>query len=221
MKRTLSLTILVGLAGVNCLASDALWQPLPGEVEFSITSDVSGVSVESPKALEGGYNGAWWFGDFPYNGIAQTFTVDSSRLMKSATLRLGGFDFRHASGQIEIALVQFDTATQIPVSKLGSIVVNASSYQFDLLSVPRSSFNFSSFGIILNPQNTYAVVVLPTATFTGGLMTLQAATDIYPGGSAYSVSFLTPEPSSATLVLICSIASIPIRRRKPTSHNCA
>src|SRR5262249_8478174 len=115
---------------------------------------------------------------------------------------------------LEIALFQFDAATQTPVNKLGSILVDVSSYQFDLVSVPRSSFDFSSSGISLSAGNTYALAVLPTATFTGGLMSLQAATDIYPGGSAYSVSFLVPEPSSAMLALICSVASISLRRRK-------
>jgi hypothetical protein len=207
MKQILFVTILFRLAGVNCLAAEPIWQATSGDVEFSITSDISGVSVVSPNTLQTGYDGAWVFGQSSHKGVAQTFTVGSARTLKSATLRLAGFDFHQPSGQVEIAVFQFNTASQSPSNKLGSFLVNAEDYFFSLQNAPRSTFNFSSFGIVLNPENTYALAAIASDMFVGK-MTLQGTADIYSGGSTYNLNLAIPEPNSVTLALICSIASI-------------
>jgi hypothetical protein len=190
------------VAGHDCSAQGVIWQPVTGEVEFGVTAIVGGTPIQSPSALESGYNGAWTFGNTPYRGMAQTFTVPSLRTLQSVQLRVGLFNYP-ATGQFELAICTFDSLSGTPSSKLASVLADAQNYEFDMLNVPVSSFDFASFNVSLNPAQTYALAVTPTATFAGTLA-LQAATDIYPGGEPYALS-VVPEPST---VALCSLGTI-------------
>lgn len=179
------------------------------DVEFGVTSLLNGTPVQSPFPLENGYNGAYVFGnpvEGPWTGVAQTFNVASSRTLQSIDLRVGRFGNKIPSGQFEVAVYRFTSLSWSPSEKLAAVSANAADYFFDILSVPVSSFDFSDFNIPLNPAEVYALAVTPTATFRGGHLTLQAATDIYPGGSAFireSAEYppLVPEPCTLSLML--------------------
>lgn len=167
------------------------WQQRPvEEVEFAVTATVSGATIPYPAALESGYDGAWVFGSLSqgaaYVGAAQTFSVPSSRTLNSVQLRVGLFDSSIPTGQFEVAIHRFDVQTGCPAEKLVSLLANANAYQYPAAAnVPASAFDFASFNLTLKQGDVYALVVTPTATFTGGNLTLQAATNIYAGGSAY------------------------------------
>lgn len=202
-------------AAYDCGAQVFHWQPLgPGEVEFGVTAVIGGIPVQSPSVLEAGYNGGWWFGNpwsgNPYNGMAQTFIVQSPRTLQSIELRVGRFN-EQPSGQFEVAIYRFDTLSGNPAEKLAAVLANAEDYPFAILSVPVSSFDFSSFNVSLNSAETYALAVTPTSTFAGGLLTLQSAGDIYPGGQAYSLSDTQPPQVSCLALKPSTLFSNPSR----------
>jgi len=176
-----------------------VWQTIADEVEFGVTATVGGVTEQTPSAFESGYNGAWVFASPIYYGMGQTFTVPSSRALQSIELRVGGVNNQPASGQFEVAVYLFDPLSNAPRRKLASVLADAQSFdQIDLTKVPVTSFDFSSFNILLDPAETYALSATPTSTYAGGALTLQAAQDIYPHGNPYSLS-LVPEPGAVAL----------------------
>lgn len=205
----------------DCPAQGVLWQPVPQEeVEFGVSAVFGDMPVQFPSVFETGYNGAYYFGfdGLSFQGMAQTFTIPSLRTLQSIELRVGRFSvWQSVSGQFEVAIYRFDALSGTPADKLAGVLANAQDYyQFDLVSnVPVSSFDFSSFNVSLNPAETYALAVTPTATFVG-LLTLQAAGDIYPGGTAYSLT-VVPEPNTIALCGLGTILSLVVgvaRRRK-------
>lgn len=182
-----------------CPAQTNIWRAASGEVQFGVTALVGGVAVQSPSALEAGYNGAWVFGAPLLYGMGQTFTVPSSRTLQSIQLRVAGMNDQPVTGQFEVAIYDFDIQSDSPDQKLAAVLANAQDYyQIDLTQAPVTSFDFSSFDVSLDPSQTYALSVMPTSTYAGGSLTVQAALDIYPGGSAYYVSVI-PEPGSFAL----------------------
>jgi hypothetical protein len=215
MKPPTWLIVVFGISAIgtahHCQSQVLLWQPLPlQEVEFGVTAMSDGVFIQAPSALEDGYNGAWWWGnseDGLTYGMAQTFLVPSSRTLKSIQLRVGRFDFEQPSGEFEVAIYRFDSQSGTPAERLAAVLANAEDYPFVLTSVPVSSFDFSGCNLALKPSETYALAVTPTATFSGGLMTLQAATDIYTVGSAYFLHSAVPAvPESNKGTLFVSVA---------------
>lgn len=184
-------------SGHVCSAQSVIWEPLTSQMEFGATAVVGGTQIESPSAIESGYNGALFFGASTVNGLAQTFTVPSSRLLQSIQLRVGQFNNQVPTGQFELAIYTFDSLSGAPGSSLASVLANAQDFQFSIFDVPVSSFDFTKLNVWLNPAQTYALVVTPTVTFTG-MLALQSGSDIYAGGTAYSFS-IVPEPSMVSL----------------------
>ena len=147
--------------------------------------------------------------------MAETFSVPSLRQLQSIQLRVGLANNIPAIGQFEVALYRWDPLNAAFDSKLAAVLADAQDYQFDLLHVPVSSFDFSSFNVSLNPLENYAFAVTPTSTFSGTL-TLQGARSIYPGGEAFSLS-VVPEPSVVALYglgVVLSSGAVVARRRK-------
>jgi hypothetical protein len=190
-----------------CHAEHFRWQARSSdEVEFGVTALVGNVREQSPSTIESGYNGAWDFGSETHFGIAQTFTVSSLRTLESIELRVAGFDRRRPSGQFEVAVYRFNPVDSVDEEKLASALRNAEDYShLELTMAVLVSFDMSSFNVLLNPEETYALTVTPTATYTGGPMTVQSALDIYPGGKPYHVS-VVPEPAAWLLVTIAGLA---------------
>lgn len=197
--------VLVLTAARDCPAQVIYWQSLPNEVEFGVTASIGGSLVQSPSAFEPGYDGAWLFGNSMFYGMGQTFIVSSTRTLQSIELRVGGMNAQPTYGQFEVAIYEFDPISASPTLKLGAVLANAQDYyNIDLVNAPVSSFDFSSFDISLQSGKTYALAVTPTDTFTGGLLSLQAALDIYPGGTAYSL-VVVPEPN---MIALCSLGTV-------------
>jgi len=213
MKPRTWLIIAFGISALgtahHCQSEVLHWQPFPWEVEFGVTAVSDGVLIRSPWTIEEGYNGGWWWGtqDGLAYGMAQTFLVPSSRTLKSIQLRVGRITFPQPSGEFEVAIYGFDSQNGTPAERLAAVLANAEDYPFELTSVPMSSFDFSGCNLALKPSVTYALVVTPTATFNGGLMSLAGATDIYPGGSAYFLYPAVPAvPESNRGTLFVSVA---------------
>jgi hypothetical protein len=170
---------------------EVFWTATGQEVEFG---------VNSLSVLETGYNGAWLVNAGPQlYGIGQTFTVPSLQNLGSIQLRLAGHG-SPVTGHFEVAVYRFDPGSGAPSLKLAAVSANAQDYMnFSSTAAPVSSFDFSSFNIALSPSETYALSVLPGADLTGGSLSLQAATDIYPGGEGYVLS-VVPEPGTPVLL---------------------
>jgi len=169
------------------------WNPNTAEeIEFGITALVSEVPQNAPWAIEGGYNGAYWF-DKDY-AAGQTFTVDSDRLLESVSTRVstaGG-----TSGEFEIAIYEFDPAQQATTNLVAFATGDASAYSYNLTSVPVSLFDMSAFDATLFAGQTYML------TFRGledsaGMFYTQAALDIYGGGCVYLGSYVPNGPDLA------------------------
>jgi len=157
------------------------WDPRVGDdIEFGITSLVVGLEEDAPWAFESGYNGAYWF-DKDYSA-GQTFTVASDRLLQSVSARVSIQS--GASGQFEIAIYEFDQASQSTTDRLALITGDAASYQYSLSSVPVSTFDLSGFNVTLVAGQTYMLTFRGTESSEGQFL-LQSATDIYGGGCAY------------------------------------
>lgn len=179
-------------------AADSNWLRQQSDVEFSLVTDVAGSITETPSTLQTGYDGAWWFGGPEIMGVAQTFNVPSQRALKSLSLRFWNNIDGPTAGEFKISILRFNPVTELPIGELAAITADAALYsnRTDI----KSTFDFSSFNIQLLPTDTYAFLVSPTPTFTGGLMTLHAAPNIYAGGTTYTVRGI-PEPTSTLLVV--------------------
>ena len=107
-------------------------------------------------------------------------------------------------------MFEFDAVNQTTGNKLAYYIANAEDYQSlsSIWNVPISTFDMSSFQVNLDSSQTYGLAVFPMDSFGGGMLSLQAATDIYPGGHSFR---LVPEP--ATLLLLC-IGGLTLCRRK-------
>ena len=196
MKRIwlcISFLILVGVWTfvTPSLAADLEWESWHGgieEVEFGITSEVEGNTIQGPWVFESGHNGAYGFGGEHYYGWGQTFAVESERTLLSVDLRVGGFGHGNTSGEFEVAVYEFDEVNSIPGPKIAYTLEDASDYTYPLSSVPVSSFDLSSFNATLKSTQTYAVAVTPGPSFSGDQLTVQSAIDIYSGGCSYELT---------------------------------
>jgi hypothetical protein len=196
-----------------CLGQETNWTPRVEDLQFGITASIGGVREQSPSSIEPDYKGAFVFGCCSYYGIGQTFTVPTFRTLESLELRVGGFRLEPTTGQIEIAILRFDSNAGLPREKLAAVLADAADYYlFDVTNVPVTSFDFSKFELLLSPAETYALSVTPTSTFEGGGLTIQSNVDVYTGGRAYLV-FVVPEPSTGALVL-CTTSVLALRRRR-------
>lgn len=167
-----------------------VWSADPGgDLEFGITSLVGADPESAPWALEGGYNGAYWF-DGSYS-VGQTFTVASDRALQSVSVRVNSG--RDTTGRFEIAIYAFDPDTSATTTRLASATGDAGDYRYDLQSVPVSTFNLSGAGVTLTVGQTYML------TFRGledsaGTFYSQAATNIYGGGSVHQSQYVPIGP---------------------------
>jgi len=196
MKRSGMLSVLILLL-LSFLPSTVLavngfqnWEPnVGGELEFGITSLVSAIEENAPWVFEGGYNGAMWFNKD--STIGQTFTVTSDRLLQSVSTRINAWN--DAVGQFEIAIYEFDQASQSTTNRLAFVNGDADSYRYALSSVPVSTFDMSGFNANLAAGQTYML------TFRGkessaGTFSVQGSTNIYNEGSAYQGTYTASGP---------------------------
>jgi hypothetical protein len=207
IRLAIIISIVFGLTDAhNCCAQRSInWQALAGEVQFGVTTSVGGSPMQSPSEFETGYHGAWVFGNSIYYGIGETFSVPSSGTLKSIELRLGGVNGQPTSGQFEVAIYNFNSSSPSLSPILGSVFGDAHDYYgIDLTQVPVSSFDFASLNISLQAGKTFGLAVTPTSTYSGGPLSLQAAVDIYPGGSPFLLS-VVPEPNVMTL---CGLGTV-------------
>lgn len=166
------------------------WEPsVGGDLEFGITSLVSAVEEDAPWVFEGGYNGANWFDKD--NTLGQTFTVSSDRLLQSVTTRVNAWN--NAVGQFEMAIYEFDQSSKSTTNRLAFVTGDADSYRYDLLSVPMSTFDMSSFNVTLTAGQPYML------TFRGmessvGTFSVQSASNIYGGGIIYHGTYTEIAP---------------------------
>jgi hypothetical protein len=212
----LGLLALLGFTSftTSCLGQGILWERLNlGVAEFGITSvDGGGATVQSPSVFEAGYNGAYIFGTQPFWGFAQSFSVLSERTLASIQLRLGTLNLS-AQGQFALSVYEFAPLTQTPSALLGSVTADAAGYQYDLINVPISSFDFSGLNIPLHASSTYAWALTPASPSWSGSLSIQSATaSLYPGGFAYAMN-PTPEPATPLLLLLAA-AILWLRRKK-------
>ncbi len=180
------------------------WSPTGQEIEFGISAWVGGELIDDPWIFESGYNGAWW--SDPTLHMGQSFIVDSSRVLDSATLRVSRTS--GATGMFAILVAEFDEESATAGAVLAYSLADAEDYPVGLTGIPQATFDLSSFGAPLEPEEAYLLVTAPQPGFSGKVY-VQAATDIYPGGQAYSGWI--PEPSTLSLL---TLAALLIARRR-------
>ncbi len=98
--------------------------------------------------------------------------------------------------QFEIALYEFDQASQSTTNRLAFVTADAASYRYDLSSVPMSMFDLSAFNVTLVAGQPYML------TFRGiesseGYFSVQGGTDIYGGGGSYTGTYAASGPDLA------------------------
>jgi hypothetical protein len=201
----LNLALFIGFSfftAMRCFGQGIVWDRLNlGIAEFGITAVGGGGTVQSPSVFEPGYNGAYLFGTQPYWGFGQSFGVPSDRRLASIQLRLGTLNLS-AQGQFVLSVFEFDPLTQNPSALLGAVTADAAGYQYDLMNVPVSSFDFSNLNIPLRASSTYAWSLTPASGAWSGSLSIQSAeSGLYPGGFAYAVN-PTPEPGTPWLMLL-------------------
>lgn len=179
------------------------WHPLGmGVAEFGITSLVGGAPVQSPSALETGYNGAFVFGQDYYWAFAQSFTVLSDRTLRSIELRLANATNPAAQGQFMLAVTELDPASHLPGPVIGSVTAQAADYHYSLMNAPVSSFDFSSLNLQLVASKTYAWTLRPLwPPWSGSLYIHSGQQSLYPSGNTYFSSNLVPEPATSSLLM--------------------
>lgn len=203
------LILLVSLGSLMAIAAGrgqyVAWQQLNlGIAQFGITSIANGVTNQSPSVFQAGYNGAYTFGGTPNDGFGQTFTVASDRPLASIQLRIGLFN-QPGQGQFALSVLEFDPLTQTPGALLGTVIANATNFNYDILSVPVSSFDFSSLGIELQASKTYAWTLNSASADWIGPLTIQSClASFYPDGVAYSL-IPVPEPAAPALAILAGI----------------
>jgi len=178
------------------------------DIEFAVTAANGQTAID---CLQTGYDGAHCFQLSPWRQIAQTFTVSSNTVLGSVKLRIGDFNGVQCSGQFEVAVYGFNPAGSIYDSKLAYAVANAGYYDgYDLLNVPVSTFDLSSFNTLLQHSARYALTITPLESFTGRL-SVQMQANNYSAGQC--MLFDTPIPEPATLSLLALGACL-LRRKQ-------
>jgi hypothetical protein len=187
----MTILIVTIMSATVALGETMIWESFQNgseDMEFGITALDGGLSVQSPSVFESGYNGAYTIEEF-YFGWGQSFAVASERTLTSVQLRIGDFEMNNPTGQFQVAVYEFDEFNNTAYNKIAYVFANAEDYSgFDKFNVPVSSFDMSGFNAVLDPSKAYALAVTQMPSFTGGVLTIQGAQNIYPGGSSYMLT---------------------------------
>jgi hypothetical protein len=179
-----------------------------GGAELGITTSAAGQTQLDPWLIESGYSGLFGFGNrSPYFGFAQEFTVASNRTLKSVDLRLCKTGDISVSGRFKLRILEYTgSPNDTYVRAKATLFLQANQYAYSYLSTPVSSFDFSSFNILLSKDKTYAVALLPTVTMEGTL-------GIHAIGNSSGPSYYTAIPEPATVSLFLLSLGMPIWKR--------
>ena len=249
LRETKSIFIILVLSSIffSLTATDVFgaltWKPYVSglgnteDLQFGIISNINGIDVLGPSALESGYNGAYSFpcnplytGEGSIFGWGQTFVVSSDRTLSAAQLRISRIYSNTPTGLISVSVSEFNPVTNDIVALVASTVISASNFNEPLGSdVPVFTVDLSASGGQLDTGKTYLLSLTSMGGFGDTAVAPYAATDIYAGGNSYyyyedapdaqdtpSIQPI-PEPTSIGLIITGLVAFLGIKRKVVTS----
>ena len=191
------------------------------DLEFRIVSTIGGSTVLGPSTLETGYNGAYVLPSRDFQrqgeilGIAQSFSVLTTRGLLGVDLRIGRFGPATPTGTFEVAIHEFDSSTSNVGLLIASTSVSAALFH-ERIGSANSPYrvNFAGSVAVLKSGEDYLLSLISTGGFGRTAIAPHAATDIYAGGNSYLVfAEPIPEPSIGVLAMI-ALSSFTISNRR-------